>query len=153
MTDLLAGRYRIDSPLGAGGMGEVFLAHDLRLERRVAIKWALETAHARRVVHRDLKPSNVMVTTQGHVKVLDFGLARQTEPATAEAGSGASTRLTDAGTRLGTPAYMSPEQVRGGALDHRSDMFSLGVLLHELTTGGTCVPARGGGRHDGRHPP
>jgi eukaryotic-like serine/threonine-protein kinase len=214
MTDLLADRYRIDSPLGAGGMGEVFLAHDLRLERRVAIKWlrpdheqdvvarerlrrealaaaaldhpyickiheigdadgrtfivmeyvegetlqvaasrellpvrqivdiahelaqALETAHGRGVVHRDLKPSNVMVTTQGHVKVLDFGLARQTvEPATTGTGSDAGTRLTDAGTRLGTPAYMSPEQVLGGTLDHRSDMFSLGVLLHELATG------------------
>jgi serine/threonine protein kinase len=88
---------------------------------------ALETAHGRGVVHRDLKPSNVMVTTQGHVKVMDFGLAGQTvEPATAGAGSGAATRLTDAGTRLGTPAYMSPEQVRGGTFDHRSDMFSLG---------------------------
>jgi tRNA A-37 threonylcarbamoyl transferase component Bud32/tetratricopeptide (TPR) repeat protein len=213
MTDLLAGRYRIDSPLGAGGMGEVFLAHDMRLERRVAIKWlhpdheqdlvarerlrrealaaaaldhpyickiheigdadgrtfivmeyvegetlqvaadrellpvrqiidiahelaqALETAHGRGVVHRDLKPSNVMVTTQGHVKVMDFGLATQTvEFAPAGTGSEAATKLTESGTRLGTPAYMSPEQVLGGSLDHRSDMFSLGVLLQELAT-------------------
>jgi hypothetical protein len=96
---------------------------------------ALETAHGRGVVHRDLKPSNVMVTTQGHVKVLDFGLARQTVESGAGSGSGAATMLTESGTRLGTPAYMSPEQVLGGALDHRSDMFSLGVLLHELTTG------------------
>jgi tetratricopeptide (TPR) repeat protein/predicted Ser/Thr protein kinase len=217
-SDLLGSRYRILSPLGAGGMGEVFLAEDTRLERRVAIKLlpasvgedaiarerlrrealaaaaldhpfickvfeigdaegrffivmeyvegetlhtssrrallpmrqvidiahelaqALDAAHARGVVHRDLKPANVMVTSQGHVKVLDFGLAKHvaapsgthmSSHAIATMGAG----LTDAGTRIGTPAYMSPEQVLGASLDARSDLFSLGVILHELATG------------------
>jgi tetratricopeptide (TPR) repeat protein len=94
---------------------------------------ALEHAHRRGVVHRDLKPSNVMVTADGHIKVMDFGLAKH-QPATVVDPAG-STSLTDPGTRLGTPAYMSPEQVVGGALDGRSDLFSLGVILHELVTG------------------
>jgi tetratricopeptide (TPR) repeat protein/predicted Ser/Thr protein kinase len=214
MPDLLAGRYRIDSPLGAGGMGEVFLAQDTLLERRVAIKVlpaevqadpvargrlrrealaaasldhpfickvyeigdaegrlfiameyvegetlhvvarrallpmrqivemateladALEEAHRRGVVHRDLKPANVMITPQGHVKVMDFGLAKPLAPDSgAEMGSDAATRLTESGARVGTPGYMSPEQVLGGPLDPRSDIFSLGVILHELASG------------------
>lgn len=229
-SDLLAGRYRILSPLGAGGMGEVFLAEDTRLERRVAVKMlpasveaaavarerlrrealaaaaldhpyickvyeigdadgrvfivmeyvegdtlhvagrqallpvrqvvdiahelaqALDAAHRRGLVHRDLKPANVMLTPQGHVKVMDFGLAKQVtarpspshdgtsgEPDTQAHAGVASTdaraALTDAGMRIGTPAYMSPEQILGAALDPRSDLFSLGVTLHELATG------------------
>src|SRR5215471_6935510 len=208
------GRYEIVSPLGSGGMGDVYLARDERLQRRVAIKvlranaeqdpvarerlrrealaaaaldhpfickifeigeadvhlfvvmefvdgdtlhavlgrggplalhlvldianelaQALEEAHARGIIDRDLKPANVMLTRQGHIKVMDFGLAKQTAIVSAGSGSEASTRLTDAGTRLGTPAYMSPEQVLGLEVDARSDIFSFGVLLHELATG------------------
>ena len=213
---VLGGRYRILSRLGGGGMGEVFLAEDTRLERRVAVKLlpasteadvvarerlrrealaaaaldhpfickvyesgdadgrvfivmeyvegetlhaasrraalpvrqvidiayqlaqALDAAHRRGLVHRDLKPANVMVTPQGHVKIMDFGLAKLVVgPSGSDAANTPATAavLTQAGTRVGTPGYMSPEQVLGGPLDPRSDIFSLGVILHELATG------------------
>lgn len=209
------GLYEIIGLLGAGGMGEVHLARDARLRRRVAIKVlpahlladsiarerlrrealaaasldhpfickvfeigesggvdylvmeyiegqtlqqrvalgalpfaeclrvageiadAIEAAHARQFVHRDLKPSNVMLTPQGHVKVMDFGLAlRVVGGGDDTVGAGESgTALTARGTRVGTPDYMSPEQALGDAIDGRSDLFSFGVLIAELLTG------------------
>lgn len=97
---------------------------------------ALEEAHKRRVLHRDLKPSNVMLTEQGHVKVMDFGLAKAIQAAE-RAPEQAETigPLTDAGVRVGTPGYMSPEQILGGEADARSDIFAFGVLLYELLGG------------------
>jgi eukaryotic-like serine/threonine-protein kinase len=205
------GEYRIQSPLGQGGMGTVLLALDPSLDRPVALKFlsadlersdearrrflreakaaaaldhpyickiyqtgevegrpfiameyvrgetlrqrldkgmlpladvtrialevaeALETAHAEQIVHRDLKPSNIMLTTGGHVKVLDFGLAKRLIVAGAESETGSE--LTDAGVVQGTVAYMSPEQVRGLDVDWRSDLFSLGVIVYECVTG------------------
>jgi predicted Ser/Thr protein kinase len=206
------GQYRIDRVLGRGGMGVVYLADDLRLGRKVALKalapeltgnpahrdrlrrearaaaalshpgiatvYALEefdghvfiageyvpgqtlreeldrgplgaertiatailigralgAAHDQGVVHRDLKPENVIRTPSGDVKVLDFGLARIRD-VPAELGS-ATSRF------MGTPAYMSPEQIRGETVDGRSDLFALGTLMYELSTG--SHPFRGG---------
>jgi Tol biopolymer transport system component len=207
----IVGIYRVIAPLGAGGLGQVYLAEDTRLGRRVALKVlppetaddlrsrkrllreaqaaaaldhpnictvfdvgeadgrafiamqyvegealsdraarrplgvaatldigaqlaaALDEAHRHGIVHRDIKPQNVMLTSSGHVRVLDFGLAKPT-PARA-ADSPTATVLTDSGAIAGTVPYMSPEQVRGEEVDARSDLFSAGVVLYELLCG------------------
>jgi eukaryotic-like serine/threonine-protein kinase len=208
------GPYEILSPLGAGGMGEVYRAKDTRLDRLVAMKVlpeelakspealarfereakavaalshpsilalhdfgqhdgtfyavmellegeslrqrlakgalparravelaiemadGLAAAHDKGIVHRDLKPENVFVTTEGRVKLLDFGLAKEMSPRRHdESAIQTDAQGTDPGTVLGTARYMSPEQVRGEAVDARSDIFSFGVVLHEMLTG------------------
>lgn len=206
--------YQIIAPLGKGGMGEVYRARDIRLDRTVALKIlpaeiaadkdrmprfvreakaasalnhpnvahiyeigeenglsfiameyvegqtlaakingqpltvneiveiasqiadALDEAHGKGITHRDIKPANVMLNERGQVKVLDFGLAKVARPAEQPVGSDISTMAKTApGVVMGTVPYMSPEQALGQAVDHRSDIFSLGVVLYEMATG------------------
>jgi serine/threonine protein kinase len=108
----------------------------LALKHAVQIADALARAHEAGILHRDLKPSNVMVTREGRIKVLDFGLAKLLEPSDVSPDATTVTRLqTEEGAVMGTPAYMSPEQADGRKLDARSDIFSFGSLLYEMVTG------------------
>jgi Tol biopolymer transport system component len=209
------GPYEILTPLGAGGMGEVYRARDSKLDREVAVKVlpeelaahpdalarfereakavaalnhpnilgiydfgtvgtvayavmellegetlrdrldagalpprkaidyahqiavGLAAAHERGIVHRDLKPENLFLTRDGRMKILDFGLAKKMGGASEGESTSAPTmsRQTDPGTVMGTVGYMSPEQVRGLAVDHRSDIFALGAILYEMLSG------------------
>jgi eukaryotic-like serine/threonine-protein kinase len=105
------------------GHGPVPLMETINIAMQLAT--GLQKAHSKNIVHRDLKPANVLITTDGLLKIIDFGLAK----------AAMQTTLTEAGTTMGTASYMSPEQAQGASVDHRTDIWSFGVLLYEMITG------------------
>ncbi len=131
----------LDGETLARRIGATGVTVDRLLEWSIQLADALDAAHAKGIIHRDIKPANIFITQRGQVKVLDFGLAKLSHPELAMETIGATqdspspAHLTSPGATVGTIAYMSPEQARGEALDARTDLFSLGVVIYQMATG------------------
>jgi eukaryotic-like serine/threonine-protein kinase len=118
------------------------LQHDETIDFAIQMLRGLTAAHAQRILHRDLKPSNIRITPDGHLKILDFGLAKMVQPDTFDDATH-PLELTSPGSILGTMPYMAPEQLRGEQCDFRSDIYSAGAVLYEMTTGRRPFPQLG----------
>src|SRR2546421_6658462 len=131
VSELLEGETLRDRTAGAA------LAQRKAIDYGLQIAKGLAAAHEKGIVHRDIKPDNVFITNDGHVKILDFGLAKLTSAADGTSQTEVPTRKvnTDPGTVMGTMGYMSPEQLKGQHIDHRSDIFSFGAILYEMLSG------------------
>jgi eukaryotic-like serine/threonine-protein kinase len=125
-------------PVFSSGQEPIPQEKALRLATQIAS--AIEAAHAKGIVHRDLKPANILVTGGGIVKLLDFGLAKQSTESSDPGLTATVQATTHAGMILGTPAYMSPEQAQGKAADTRSDIFSFGAVVYEMLAGARAFP-------------
>src|SRR5438132_6669486 len=131
VSELLEGETLRDRMAGAA------LAQRKAIDYGLQIAKGLAAAHEKGIVHRDIKPDNIFITNDGHVKILDFGLAKLTSATDGTSQTEVPTRKvnTDPGTVMGTMGYMSPEQLKGRPADHRSDIFSFGAILYEMLSG------------------
>jgi len=133
--------YLVSELLEGGTLGQQLMRGPLpvrkAIEHGVQIARGLAAAHEKGILHRDLKPENIFVTKDGRLKILDFGLAKLTQAKNATADDATVTlqQRTDPGHVLGTVGYMSPEQVRGETIDHRTDIFAFGAILYEMLAG------------------